>query len=92
MIDGEQSGCEARRIAHDYCVVRWLDLHPASSESDRCAGCGKPDRPGKIVPFGTKPLGHAWLHPRCWADWQASRRAEAITALAGFGLTRGDET
>jgi hypothetical protein len=91
-IDGEHSESEARRIAHDYCVVRWLDLHPLIFAADRCAGCGRADRPGNIVPFGAEPLGHAWLHPRCWADWHASRRAQAIMALAGFGIIKGDET
>ncbi|SUS06240.1 hypothetical protein DF3PB_2580004 [uncultured Defluviicoccus sp.] len=91
-IDGEQAEPEARRIAWECCVVRWLDLHPIISAADRCAGCGKADRPGNIVPFGTEPPGHSWLHPRCWADWHAGRRAEAVEALARFGIAKGDRT
>jgi len=85
-IDGEQEESEARRIAYESCIVRWLDLHSATSDPDRCAGCGKPDRTGQIVPFGAEPSGHAWLHPHCWANWHAGRRAEAVAALAAMGI------
>lgn len=92
MIEGEQPEPEARRIAHEHCVARWLDLHPLISAADRCVWCDKADRPGNIVPFGAEPPGHAWLHPRCWADWHADRRDEAVEALAGFGIAKEDET
>lgn len=91
MIDGEQAEDEARRIAFKSCVIRWLDLHPVISSPDHCVGCGKPDQPGKIVPFGSVPPGHAWLHPGCWHQWSAARRAEAVTALAAMGVAGGEE-
>lgn len=91
MVDGEQAEGEARRIAFEGCVVRWLDLHPVISSPDQCAGCGKPDRPGKIVPSGSVPLGHAWLHPGCWHQWSVARRAEAVTALVAMGVAGGEE-
>ena len=86
MVDGEQAEAAARQIAYGSLIIRWLDLHPVISESDRCAGCGRPDRPGKIVPFGSVPPGHAWLHPHCWANWHAGRRAEAVAALAAMRI------
>ena len=43
--------------------------------------------PGTIVlPFGTEPNHHTWLHAECWAAWRNSREAEAIGALATVGI------
>lgn len=86
MIDGEQIEADARRIAYECCVARWLDLHPVRSEPDRCVGCGRADQPGNIVPFGAEPAGHAWLHVRCWTAWHAARKAEALAALTRIGI------
>jgi hypothetical protein len=88
-IDGGVVEPEARRIAHACCVVHWLDLNRILSTPDRCAGCGKPDTPGNLLPYGAEPMGGAWLHPRCWLDWHTRRRAEAITALATLGIDDG---
>ena len=90
MIDGEQAEPEARRIARESCVARWLDMHPATSEPDRCAWCGKTDTPGDIVPFGTEPIGHVWLHHRCWEPWCGHRRAQAAEALRCLGIIDED--
>ena len=68
-------------------IVQWLDEHPAPSTPGRCAWCGNPESLGPmVVPFGTEPGTHAWLHPECWSPWHRARRAEAATAL---GLTTG---
>ena len=89
MIDGEQPEAEARRIAWECCIVRWLDLHPVVSGPDAgCVACGKPDLPGAgLLPFGVEPPGAAWLHSRCWEAWYSGRRAEAASALAAAGIT-----
>jgi hypothetical protein len=88
MIDGEQPEAEARRIAYECCVVRWLDLHSVTSAPDRCAWCGKVDKPGNILPFGAAPAGHVWLHAGCWPHWSSQRREQAAVALAKLGITR----
>jgi hypothetical protein len=63
-------------------VVEWLNQHPAPSAPGRCAWCGKPEAPGAVVlPFGSEPETHAWLHAECWPAWHQARRADAIEAL-----------
>jgi hypothetical protein len=63
-------------------IVRWLDEHPAPSSPGRCAWCREPDRSDAVVlPFGTVPGTHAWLHARCWGAWHAARRATAAAAI-----------
>lgn len=85
-IDGDVPEAEARRIAFEDCVVRWLDQHSVRSAPDCCTECGKADSPGNIVPFGAEPLGHVWLHTRCWEAWYARRHVEAAAALAAAGI------
>jgi hypothetical protein len=68
------------------CVVEWLNKHPASSPSGRCAWCGRPDSPGAVVlPFGTEPGTHTWLHAECWPAWRRERLATANAALGTMG-------
>jgi hypothetical protein len=68
-------------------IVEWLDQHPAPSPPGRCAWCGGPELLGAVVlPFGTEPGTHAWLHSECWADWHCARRAEATAAIAAMGI------
>jgi hypothetical protein len=63
-------------------IVRWMDSNPAPSPAGRCAWCGARESPGAMVlPFGTVPGTHAWLHAECWRPWQAARRATALAAL-----------
>jgi hypothetical protein len=65
-------------------VVEWLNQHPAPSAPGRCAWCGRPESPSAMVlPFGTEPGTHAWLHAECWPAWHEARRAEASAALNG---------
>jgi hypothetical protein len=81
---------EAEVQAIERCVVEWLNQHPAPSQSGRCAWCGKPESPGAVVvPFGTEPGTHAWLHAECWPAWHQSRRAEAAMALRRMGIAPG---
>src|SRR6202040_1481759 len=45
-------------------VVQWLNQHPAPSAPSHCAWCGSPESAGaRVVPFGTEPWTHTWLHP-----------------------------
>jgi hypothetical protein len=69
----------------DACIVGWLNEHPASSAPGRCAWCDRPESPSAVVvPFGTEPGTHAWLHAECWPAWHASRKAYAIAALTNI--------
>lgn len=54
----------------------------------RCLGCGVSDHAhNALLPFGTEPTGHAWLHSRCWDAWHASRTTEAVAALSTLGIS-----
>lgn len=78
---------EARAFAH--CVVEWLNRNTLRSSPDRCHYCGRSERSGDpLVPFGTEPTRHAWLHSRCWPAWHAARKTEAIAALATMGIAQ----
>nr|WP_132807785.1 hypothetical protein [Tepidamorphus gemmatus] len=85
--DGGLSREQAEVRAFDCCVVEWLNRNPVRSPSGRCVGCGGSEHANdKLLPFGTEPTGHAWLHSRCWPAWHAARQAEAIAALAAMGI------
>jgi hypothetical protein len=64
-------------------IIRWLNEHPAPSRPGECAWCGKPESPdGTVLPFGTEPETHTWLHAECWPAWHWARRRHAIAELA----------
>ena len=66
-------------------IVEWLNQHPAPSAPGHCAWCGRPESPSAVVlPFGTEPETHAWLHAECWPDWHRARRAEAAATVAAM--------
>jgi hypothetical protein len=68
-------------------IVEWLNEHPAPSPPGPCAWCGRPESPSAmVVPFGTEPGKHTWLHAECWPDWHRARKAEATAALAAMGM------
>jgi hypothetical protein len=70
---------EAEARAFACCVAEWLNRKLVQSPPGRCLGCGGSEHPhDKLLPFG----GHAWLNSRCWHDWHASRKAEAIATSA----------
>jgi hypothetical protein len=76
----------AEAQAFEACIVEWLNRNPAPSPAGRCAWCGQLEFGGaSIVPFGTEPGTHAWLHGECWRPWQETRRADAVKALRGMG-------
>jgi hypothetical protein len=81
------TGIEAEARAFDCCVVEWLNRNPVRSPSGRCLSCGQVEHShDPLLPFGTEPTGHAWLHSRCWPAWHAARKAEAVAALAAIGI------
>ena len=85
--DGGLPRLEAEARAFDCCVVEWLNHNPVRSSPGRCLGCGQADHShDPLLPFGTESTGHAWLHSRCWPAWHATRKAEAIAALAAMGI------
>jgi hypothetical protein len=68
-------------------IVKWLNQHPAPSVPGLCGWCDKPEtRSAVVLPFGTEPGTHAWLHSECWPDWHRARRAEAADALVANGI------
>jgi len=75
---------QGRPTADDWacCVVKWLNQDPAPSPPGRCAWCGRPESPGAVVlPFGTEPGTHTWLHGECWPAWHQERMAGGNAAL-----------
>jgi hypothetical protein len=73
--------------AFECCISEWLNRNPSFSLAGRCAWCGRPESPSAVVlPFGTEPGMHAWLHADCWAAWHQSRRQEAALALRKMGI------
>lgn len=66
-------------------IVRWLDQNPQPSSPARCAWCCKPETTAAVVvPFGTVPGTHTWLHAECWRAWSVARREVAIIALTRY--------
>ena len=77
---------EAR--AFEACIVEWLNRNPSPSPAGCCLWCGRFERPSNaVLPFGTDPDTHAWLHAECWPDWQKARRTKAIVALRAINFT-----
>jgi hypothetical protein len=72
--------------AFEACVIEWLNRNPTPSPAGHCAWCGRHESESAVVlPFGTEPGTHAWIHGECWRPWQEIRRAEAVKALSRFG-------
>ena len=86
--DSGLSRTEAESRAFECCVVEWLNRNPTPSPAGRCAWCGHLETQIAVVlPYGSEPGSHAWLHPECWAPWQVARRAEAVKLLSLMGLS-----
>jgi hypothetical protein len=65
-------------------IIRWLDDHPEPSAPGYCAYCGETEtRARPIVPFGTDPSTHTWLHSGCLRAWRGQRRFRAVMAVGG---------
>jgi hypothetical protein len=81
--DGGLSRAEAEARAFECCVVEWLNRNPVCSSPGHCLGCGgREHKWDKLLPYGTEPTGHAWLHSRCWEKWYAKRKANAVATLS----------
>jgi hypothetical protein len=86
-IDGGSLRTEAEAQALTCCIVEWLNRNPTPSAPGRCAWCGQAEsRDAVVLPYGTEPATHIWLHPECWAAWQDTRRSQAREALARMGI------
>ncbi len=87
--DGGLPRADAERQAFECCVVEWLWRNPPpASGLAWCAHCGQPlGEPGRDgLPYLNGYGGHVWMHAGCHGEWTAQRRAEAVAALAIFGL------
>jgi hypothetical protein len=81
------SRAEAERWAFECCVVEWLNANPSPSPAGLCIWCGQADMVGSVVlPFGSEPETHAWLHGACWPAWRQARRVAAVAALSSIGI------
>jgi hypothetical protein len=81
------SRAQAKTLAHKCSVAEWLNQHPAPSAPGRCAWCNRAESQGAVVlPFGTEPGTHTWLHAECWRCWYEVRQADAIAALGAMGI------
>ncbi len=93
--DGGLSRTDAEQQAFACCVVEWQWRNPPPASGVAwCAHCreslGEPGRDG--LPFLTGDGGHVWLHSGCHGGWTALRRAEAVAALAVYGLKPPEST
>jgi hypothetical protein len=84
--DGGLLRSEAEAQAFDCCVVKWLDLNPSPSARGHCAWCGQSESHDAVVPYGTDPGTHIWLHRECWSEWYKMRRSQAKEALTRMSI------
>jgi hypothetical protein len=85
--DGGLSRTTAEAQAFDVCVVEWLNRNPAPSPAGRCTWCDKFQAKGVIIlPLGTEPGAHSWLHSECWRPWYECRQSQAADALRRRGI------
>ena len=80
--DGRLPRAEAEAQALACCIVEWLNRNPTPSAPGRCVWCGQAEsRHAAVLPYGTEPGTHIWLHAECWPAWQGVRRSQATEAL-----------
>src|SRR6516165_5166017 len=85
--DGGLSRTEAEAQALACCIVEWLNRNPTPSAPGRCAWCGLDEsRDAVVLPYGTEPGTHIWLHAECWSNWHCARNTDAIAALGAIGI------
>ena len=85
--DGRLPRAEAEAKALACCIVEWLNRNPTPSAPGRCAWCCRAEsRDAVVLPYGTEPGTHIWLHPECWPAWQEVRRSQARDALDRMGI------
>jgi hypothetical protein len=84
--DGGLPRKNAEAQAFECCVVKWLDLNPTPSAPGHCAWCGQSESRDAVVPYGTEPGTHIWLHRECWSEWRKMRPFQAKEALTRMGI------
>jgi hypothetical protein len=93
--NSSQPRAQEEKLALACCVIEWLNQHPVPSAPGRCAWCSKAESPdAAVLPFGTEPGTHTWLHAECWRGWHHARQADALAALGALGIRargHGDE-
>jgi hypothetical protein len=78
---------------NDNRIVEWLNQNPAPSAAGRCAWCGRPETlDAGLLPFGTEPGTHTWLHSECWGSWHAARRAQALVAVSAEPMEQAGQS
>jgi hypothetical protein len=88
--DGGLPRADAEAQAFECCFVEWLNRNPTSSVAGRCSWCDQSESHGAVVvPYGTEPGTHAWLHAECWPAWYELRRSHAQQALMRMGIGGG---
>jgi hypothetical protein len=86
-IGGGLPRADAEAQAFECCIVEWLNRNPTPSAAGHCAWCGRAEsRDAVVLPYGTEPGTHIWLHARCWAEWRQMRRSQAAQALSRMGI------
>jgi hypothetical protein len=85
--DGALLRPEAEAQAFACCVAEWMNRKFTRSAPGCCIGCGDCEHVHDLLlPYGAEPIGHVWLHSRCWPSWYAGRKAEAVAALNAMGI------
>ena len=64
------SRSEAEPFAYENTIVDCLNATHPDTLSDRCAHCGKRERPDATLLLMGWGARHAWLHSDCWAAWR----------------------
>ncbi len=83
--DGGLPRDKAEVQALECCIVEWLNRNPATAAPGHCAWCGRSESHA-VLPYGTEPGKHAWLHRECWSEWQKMSRSQAHQALHRMGV------
>ena len=77
--DGGLPRTEAEGRAFECCVIEWLNRNPAPSAAGQCGRCGRAEtRDAVVLPFGTEPGTHAWLHARILEGMACSETFERL--------------
>ena len=86
--DGGLPRPKATAQAFACCVAEWLNRNPERSPAGRCLGCGDGEHDhDPLLPYGTEPNSHVWLHSRYGPAWYEARKPKAASVLAAMGIS-----
>jgi hypothetical protein len=86
--DGGLPRNKAEARAFECCIIEWLNRNLAPSVSGTCAWCGRSENHDAVVlPYGTEPGPHIWLHAHCWTEWWEMRRSQSRDAPSSVGIS-----